>query len=117
MDIDRLKNDDRFLHFDSSDKCDDFIVYANKIGIKIGHRCCSNKGCCVNDKFIDIHKLKNNFESTICKETKENECPICLETTTYNMKCEQCNNLFCKSCGIQINKCPFCRTNLLPIIY
>ena len=36
MNIDRLKNKKKFLHFDSVDECDNFILYANKIGIKIG---------------------------------------------------------------------------------
>ena len=111
-DIDRLKNDNRFLHFDSEYECDHFIQYANKRNIKIGHRCCSNKGCYIIDQFIDIYDLKNNFEYTLCKKTKEKECPICFEIKTYNIKCKQCNNLLCKDCSIQINKCPFCRKNL-----
>lgn len=116
-DINRLKNNDRFLHFDSTHECNNFIIYANNIGIKIGYRCCSNTGCCITDNTINIDYLKNNFKLNILNEIKENECPICFETTVFNIKCHGCNNLLCKKCGNQINKCPFCRTNLSPIIY
>ena len=112
MDLDRLKNEDQFLHFDSVDECDNFILYAHKIGIKIGHRCCSNTGCCVIEKSININDLKNNFELNMNKDLKENECPICFEMVFLNIKCCFCNNLLCRPCRKQINKCPFCRTKL-----
>ena len=111
MDID-IKNENQFMHFDSINECDNFILYANKIGIKIGHRCCSNIGCCIIEKSIDINDLKNNFELIMCKDVKKDECPICFEILFLSIKCNRCNNLLCKPCGKQINKCPFCRTKL-----
>lgn len=47
------------------------------------------------------------------------ECPICMEPSTYLYQCYQCNKTICMVCALQIKRtrtcyvCPFCRANEL----
>jgi hypothetical protein len=38
-------------------------------------------------------------------------CFIC-RAGIKNVKCDNCNEYFCKNCKNNIDKCPFCRTDL-----
>ena len=42
------------------------------------------------------------------------QCPICKNTCVEAVTCISCNNIFCNSCIIQLEKCPTCR--IIPFV-
>ena len=117
----KMPDNIKFIHFDNKNICQEFIKYANNKSIKIGHECCSGKGCAIYDKDSkQIDEIRNSFLNEIPKLPKiikieiENECSICLENTQYVTKI--CNHYLCNTCETQVIDCPICRRYLYPLL-
>ena len=89
-----------FIHFESSENCDNYIKTNNIIFIQ---KCCGGKG---------YKYLKNNNNSLKKDLMKEAECVICYEfKKTKKTKC--CKQTLCLECNNTWkqynNNCPYCR--------
>jgi hypothetical protein len=110
-------DDDFYIHFDSIEKCNDFIIHVNNKGYSVYGRCCSDKGCRFIDKKIsnDIKKLQENFllkrKVHHKQKTTIGTCDICFNDNLnlFGM-CSVCPKEYCKPCLDKMQKCPTCRT-------
>ena len=61
-------SDDYYIHFSNTQELEKFINYGGSHNLKIGHRCCSGKGCMVKEfggikieDYNQIHEIQSNF--------------------------------------------------------
>ena len=102
-----------FVHFDTVEECDQFILFVSKMNIKIGNKCCGGKGCSINEKYSFINNLKKNFK--LNNIVKIDNCDICFEIKSLITKCFVCKYPFCIDCYNKIlnSNCPYCRGNIM----
>ena len=102
-----------FVHFDTVEECDQFILFVSKMNIKIGNKCGGGKGCSINEKYSFINNLKKNFK--LNNIVKIDNCDICFEIKSLITKCFVCKYPFCIDCYNKIlnSNCPYCRGNIM----
>ena len=61
-------NDDYYIHFSNTQELEKFINYGRSHNLKIGHKCCSGKGCMVKEfggvkieKYEQIQEIETKF--------------------------------------------------------
>jgi hypothetical protein len=105
--------DDKFeyIHFDTNQECDNFIIYAKNQNINYIRFCCDGKGCSFqNINYDSLKKLKAKFLSVYFEFKTIGTCNICFEDNKELFKfCKTCIEPICKECVKQISNCPFCR--------
>lgn len=87
-----------------------------------------NLASLINSLLSTIDRVKERFAHRYAREpvttttTTTNvteECDICfIESNKSNWyKCSTCRHEICNSCSSKVNRCPFCRSNIIITIY
>ena len=111
-----------FVHFQSEELVEKFVVYLKELNISISHKCCNGKGVgiIINNIMCDniVEKFKNKLLSEIeinLITTEMDICCVCREPTDKALSCLTPHHI-CEVCVVHIkNECPCCRRNLVDL--